>query len=104
MRELHFMIKEKGDCSIRVRSGDQVRITHAGFHERNGQPTKFDGNIEGEPLKVTVGKRKVIAGMDQVCELPRTLTQATPQNFGVIQKKPRCRWGALNASPALCRE
>ena len=78
MHELHFMIKEKGDCSIRVRSGDQVRITHAGFHERNGQPTKFDGNIEGEPLKVTVGKRKVIAGMDQVCELPRTLTQATP--------------------------
>ena len=84
VHELHFMIKEKGDCSIRVRSGDQVRITHAGFHERNGQPTKFDGNIEGEPLKVTVGKRKVIAGMDQVCERPRTLTQATPQNFGVI--------------------
>eukprot|EP00343_Euplotes_focardii_P011345 CAMPEP_0205830798 /NCGR_PEP_ID=MMETSP0206-20130828/42164_1 /ASSEMBLY_ACC=CAM_ASM_000279 /TAXON_ID=36767 /ORGANISM="Euplotes focardii, Strain TN1" /LENGTH=182 /DNA_ID=CAMNT_0053134781 /DNA_START=54 /DNA_END=602 /DNA_ORIENTATION=- len=53
-------LKESEDCSDRVQKGDIVHITHRGMHGE----TVIDFNDEGEPLKIALGKKQVLAGME----------------------------------------
>ena len=47
------------DCSVKAQNGDTVWINHKGFHL--GQ--QIDMNPEGEPLKVALGKNRILRGM-----------------------------------------
>jgi FKBP-type peptidyl-prolyl cis-trans isomerase (trigger factor) len=62
---LEYYVKHEGDCaSYRVQNGDTVSITHAGFVAEDGAIKQFDGNIEDELFKVTIGEGRLIFGME----------------------------------------
>jgi len=60
---LAYFTKNTGECDTWVvQEGDEVWITHAGLNEQGRQ---FDGNVADELLKVVIGQRRVIQGMEQ---------------------------------------
>ncbi len=62
---LQYYVKREGDCaSYRVQNGDTVSITHAGFVTEGGVVRQFDGNVEDELFKVTIGEGRLIFGME----------------------------------------
>mmetsp|Transcript_31538 Transcript_31538/g.67723 ORF Transcript_31538/g.67723 Transcript_31538/m.67723 type:complete len:220 (+) Transcript_31538:70-729(+) len=64
-------LEEAGSCQQQARTGDIVSFEHSGFvHEAPGQLAEqwngrqIDQSPQNEPLKVKVGQRNLIRGMD----------------------------------------
>ena len=53
------LIPPPEDCSVQAQKGDSVWIEHKGLYEGK----LVDANPEGEPLKVPLGKNRILKGI-----------------------------------------
>ena len=52
------LVEAPADCSVKAQNGDTVWIEHRGLHGEQ----LVDQNPEGEPLKIALGKGRVLKG------------------------------------------
>ena len=76
--EIETLIEAEEDCDLKAAVGDTVSILHEGFIiSEDGERSKFDSNVNNEPLTFVVGENKILKGMEQgvqgMCEGLSTL-------------------------------